>query len=84
MSRSANGVEPEISCGFCVIHGNFVGLEVVFISAVSLPCKRPSVPVVEASGQSRISFKSIIMEYITMGDFMRFNWEIRNWKSGCW
>ena len=68
MSRSVNGVEPEISCGFCVMHGDFVGLKVVFISAVSLLCKKLSVPVVEASEQSRISFKSLIMEYITMGD----------------
>jgi hypothetical protein len=60
VSRSANGVEAEISCGFCVMHGK---LEVVFISAVLLLCKRLSAPVVEASGQSRISCKSIIMEY---------------------
>ena len=45
------------------MHGNFVGLGVVFISAVLLPCKRLPVLVVEVSGQSRISFKSIIMEY---------------------
>jgi len=50
------------------MHGNFVGLEVVFISAVLLPCKRLSVLVVEVSGQSRISFKSIIMEYTPIGD----------------
>lgn len=50
MSRSTDGVEPEISGGFCVIYGNFVGLEVVFTSAVSLPCKRLSVLLVEASG----------------------------------
>ena len=68
MSRSANSVEPEISCGFCIMHSSFIGLEVVFISAVPLPCKRLSVPVVEALGQSRMSLKSIIMEYITMGD----------------